>query len=146
MKLPEPVPGLVIRYAFLWSHEAEAGAVEAAKDRPCAIIVAVRKTAEGDLRVVVAPITHAPPQGEEIASSVRIPPKAAKAIGLNDGPHWLRADELNSFAWPGFDLRQIPGSDSYAYGMLPKAVYEDLRGLILEIKKRSDQKAILDRD
>lgn len=38
MSYPEPKPGLVIRYSFLWSHEAEAGADEAAKDRPLAIV------------------------------------------------------------------------------------------------------------
>lgn len=31
MSLPVPRPGLVIRCAFLWSHEAAAGAEEAAK-------------------------------------------------------------------------------------------------------------------
>lgn len=43
MSLPDPKPGLVIRYGFLWSDERAGGAVEAAKDRPCAIVVAVRR-------------------------------------------------------------------------------------------------------
>jgi hypothetical protein len=34
VSFPAPKPGLVIRYSFLWSHEADAGAVEGAKDRP----------------------------------------------------------------------------------------------------------------
>ena len=40
MTLPVPLPGLVIRYSFLWSREARAGATEGRKDRPCAIVVA----------------------------------------------------------------------------------------------------------
>jgi hypothetical protein len=51
LKLPEPRPGLVIRYGFLWSHEAEAGAEEAAKDRPCAIVVAARRQENGEIGV-----------------------------------------------------------------------------------------------
>lgn len=38
---PEPQPGLVISYAYLWSDEAERGLVEGREDRPCAIVVAI---------------------------------------------------------------------------------------------------------
>jgi hypothetical protein len=38
---PEPQPGLVISYAYLWSEEAEQGRIEGRKDRPCAIVVGV---------------------------------------------------------------------------------------------------------
>jgi hypothetical protein len=34
MPLTEPVAGLVIRYSFLWTHEAKAGSEEGSKDRP----------------------------------------------------------------------------------------------------------------
>ena len=40
MSLPDPKPGLVIRYSFLWSHERDRGAIEGSKDRPCAIVLA----------------------------------------------------------------------------------------------------------
>ena len=38
---PEPSPGLVISYSFLWSEEAEQGQVDGSKDRPCTIVVAL---------------------------------------------------------------------------------------------------------
>lgn len=60
MSLPIPKPGLVIRYSFLWSNEEEKGATEAAKDRPCAIVVAVRHDPNGEIDTIVAPITHRP--------------------------------------------------------------------------------------
>ncbi len=41
MSLPTPHPGLVIRYAYLWKHEYEAGREEGSKDRPRAIVMAV---------------------------------------------------------------------------------------------------------
>ena len=38
--MPLPVPGLVIRYSYLWHSEHLAGREEGTKDRPCAIIAA----------------------------------------------------------------------------------------------------------
>lgn len=131
MSLPPPAPGLVIRYAFLWSHERDAGRTEAAKDRPCAIVLSARRTADGDIVVVVAPITHSPPSAGQ--PSVAVPPDVASRLGLDDGPAWIRADELNRFAWPGFDLRPIPGrGGEVAYGLLPRSLFERVRALILE--------------
>jgi hypothetical protein len=130
MNLPVPRPGLVIRYAFLWSHERDLGADEAAKDRPCAIVVAAPLDALGVQRVIVAPITHLAPQDPQ--TSLEIPPGDCRAIGLDDGRHWVRFDELNRFAWPGFDLRPIPRPEGgYEYGMLPRALFEQLRQAIL---------------
>ena len=130
MSFPTPKPGLVIRYSFLWSHERVYGAAEGAKDRPCAIVVAARRVGGGDIRVIVAPITHQPP--EDPAASVEIPVRTCQALGLDTGRHWLRLEELNSFTWPGFDLRPIPGRDGeFAYGMLPPRLFEALRQGIL---------------
>jgi hypothetical protein len=58
---------------------------------------------------------------------------------LDSGRHWLRLDELNRFAWPGFDLRPIPGSpEKYEYGMLPPALFEQLReGILTRQKERA---------
>lgn len=41
MSLPEPHPGLVIRYAYPWKREFDEGHEEGSKDRPCAIVVTV---------------------------------------------------------------------------------------------------------
>lgn len=118
MTLPEPRPGLVIRYGFLWSHEANRGALEASKDRPCAIVVAARKQASGYIQVVAAPITHSPP--DDVSASLEITADICRALGLDGGRHWLRFDELNSFIWPGYDLRPRAGKPlRYDYGMLP---------------------------
>jgi hypothetical protein len=127
---PAPKPGLVIRFSFLWSDEKDAGAVEGAKDRPCAIVVATRTDAHGDIRTLVAPITHAPP--DDPADSLEVPPDVAKSLGLDGGRHWLRFDELNRFSWPGYDLRPIPGKPGrYDYGMLPRALFEALKQGVL---------------
>ena len=144
MTFPSPRPGLVIRYGFLWSHEHDAGAEEAAKDRPCAIVVAARRGEGGDIVVIVAPITHAPP--DDASASLVLPRTVGRALGLDDADHWLRLDELNRFAWPGYDLRPIPGRPGeYAYGMLPQPLFEQFRAAILE-RQRARARRVLGRD
>jgi hypothetical protein len=116
MSLPIPKPGLVIRFGFLWRNEKAGGMTESSKDRPCAIVVAARRTENGEIDTIVAPITHSAP--EDPTASIAIPAAVCRKLGLDSGRHWLRLDELNRFAWPGFDLRPIPGrADQYAYGM-----------------------------
>ena len=145
MSLPAPRPGLVIRYAFLWSHEAARGHEEGSKDRPCAIVVATRRDEHGDIRVIVAPITHEPPT--DPTASIAIPPAVCRSIGLDDDQQWLRLDELNRFSWPGYDLRPLPKhSDRYHYGMLPRDMFEQLRQGILERQKTRKAMKVIPRD
>lgn len=144
MSLPVPKPGLVIRYSFLWSSEHATGATEAAKDRPCAIIVAARRSPDGEIQTIVAPITHLPP--EDPRASIAIPAATCRSLGLDSGRHWLRLDELNRFAWPGFDLRSIPGQPGrYDYGMLPPGLFRRLRDGILA-RQRERAGRIVSRD
>jgi hypothetical protein len=134
MSLPVPSPGLVIRYAFLWSHERRAGADEATKDRPCAIVVATPRDLNMGIRVIVAPITHRPP--DVPADSIEIAVAISRNLGLDGDRHWLRLDELNRFIWPGYDLRAIPGRPGiYTYGMMPRDLFERLRQSILAREK-----------
>jgi hypothetical protein len=43
MPIPNPEPGLVISYAYLWHHEHRAGREEGQKDRPSVIVLAVER-------------------------------------------------------------------------------------------------------
>jgi hypothetical protein len=130
VKFPPPRQGLVIRYAFLWSHERDAGSDEASKDRPCAIVLATSLRPDGEIQVIVSPITHQPP--DDPSASIEIPRAVCRALRLDAGSHWLRLEELNRFVWPGFDLRPIPGrAGEVAYGMLPPGLFEVLRRGIL---------------
>jgi hypothetical protein len=53
-------------------------------------------------------------------------------LRLDSGRHWLRLDELNRFAWPGYDLRPIPSQPGrYDYGMLAPSLFRQLREGIL---------------
>lgn len=145
MSLPEPKPGLVIRYGFLWSHEAAKGADESSKDRPCAIIVSAKRGPNGEIRTVLAPITHTPPS--DSSTSYEIPADICRSLKLDAGRHWLRFDQLNGFEWPGFDLRQIPGTAGrYVYGELPKAIFEKIRTKIVEKARSNKGTNLIDRD
>ena len=61
MSIPNPEPGLVISYAYLWHDEHRAGLEEGQKDRPSVIVLAVERKADGATLVTVSPITHTAP-------------------------------------------------------------------------------------
>jgi hypothetical protein len=115
--LPNPELGLVISYAYLWHHERRGGQEEGSKDRPSVIVLAVEREADGATIVTVLPITHSPPGGP--ASAVEIPVPVKEHLGLDDDRSWIIVSEGNEFLWPGYDLRKLPDSDRYDYGLLP---------------------------
>jgi hypothetical protein len=117
MPIPNPEPGLVISYAYLWHREHRADRDEGKKDRPSVIVLAVEREADGAVVATVLPITHSPP--DDPAAAVAIPLAVARNLGLDDEPSWVVVDEGNEFLWPGYDLRKLPRSDRYDYGFLP---------------------------
>ncbi len=135
MALPDPKPGLVIRYAFLWREEAAKGREESSKDRPCAVVLTTRK--DGDrTQIVVAPITHTDPgQG---APAIEIPTATKQRLGLDDERSWIITNEINVFEWPGPDIRPIPGQgrsedQRFAYGYLgPKTLKAMIDGILAQ--------------
>jgi hypothetical protein len=90
---PEPVPGLVIRYSYLWRREHLAGREEGSKERPCAVVAAVRNPVGGP-RVLVLPVTHAPP---DAGAGIEIPGFVKRRLGLDDAPSWIVISETNDF-------------------------------------------------
>lgn len=126
MGLPDPVAGLVIRYAFLWRDQARRGMEEGSKDRPCAILLSVSDDT-GDRRVTVLPVTHSPPRNPALA--VEIPTATKRRLGLDDQPSWIVLTDANRFIWPGPDLRPQADGDisSVAIGLLPRGLYNEVR-------------------
>ena len=138
MSLPAPEPGLVIRYAYLWSNEAATGREEGSKDRPCAIILASADR-DGQTKVVVVPVTHTPPANPDM--TLELPPAIKTSLGLDSERSWVVLSESNLFDWPGPDLRRVGNGDSrsVAYGFLPPRFFAELRRrfLLLETAARS---------
>ena len=120
-----PAPGMVVKYAYLWTHEHERGLEEGSKDRPAAILLALAKE-DGEISVLAVPITHTPPHSSQDA--LEIPPETKRRLGLDDGRSWVVVSEANVFRWPGPDLRPVsPGRDTCVYGFLPQNFYRMVR-------------------
>jgi hypothetical protein len=127
VNIPTPVPGLVIRYSYLWHSEFRSGREEGIKDRPCAIIATVRTSADGEMCVLVLPVTHSKPaQG---VAAVEIPVTLKRALRLDADRSWIVLAEWNEFVWPGPDLRPVPEADeqSVVYGTLTRGFFARLR-------------------
>jgi hypothetical protein len=125
VSLPEPVPGLVIRYAYLWRAEQLQGREEGVKDRPCALVL-VTRVEEGERVVTLLPISHRPPRDPALA--VEIPQATKRRLGLDDERSWIVLTEANRFVWPGPDLRPARTGDSasVAYGLLPRSLFKEV--------------------
>jgi hypothetical protein len=83
---------------------------------------------------MVAPITHTPPAKDSDSEAIELPPRVKQALGLDDEQSWIVLDEVNQFAWPGYDIRPVPGSkDRFAYGCIPPKLYDTIIGGILEL-------------
>jgi hypothetical protein len=122
-----------VRYAYLWRREHVKGREEGSKDRPSAIIAAVRAEGRGAFRVLVLPITHRPPEDARLA--VEIPLTVKRRLRLDGARSWVVISEWNDFLWPGPDLRRLPGADasSVAYGMLPPSLFAVVRDRFLDL-------------
>jgi hypothetical protein len=137
--VPEPSPGLVVRYDYLWSREAAAGRAQG-KDRPACLIAASDNEAKPRF-VVLLPITHAPPLNNTVA--IEIPARVRQSIGLDDEPGWVVVSEYNVDEWPNAGLSPVPGKpDLYAYGFLPPGLFATIKTRFLELAREKKSAAV----
>lgn len=136
MSLPEPHPGLVIRYSYLWKREYDEGREEASKDRPCAIVLSIINE-DDERKVLVLPITHSPPERPDDAVEIPMPTK--QRLGLDSERSWIVISEVNEFVWPGPDLRPLPGRDesTIVHGVLPPKLFSYVRDQFLARLERN---------
>jgi hypothetical protein len=125
MTIPNPEPGLVVSFAYLWHREHQAGQEEGRKDRPTVIVITVERAEDSATLVTVLPITHSPPDKGVVA--IEIPQVVKQHLGLDDERSWVIVSEGNDFQWPGYDLRKIPRTDRYDYGFLPPRFFNQVR-------------------
>jgi hypothetical protein len=103
--LPEPWPGLVIRYDYLWTREAAAGR-EQGKERPACLVAAADSLASPVLSSF-SRLPHSSPDTDTVG--VAIPAKVREALGLDDAPGWIIVSEHNVDEWPNAGLASLPG-------------------------------------
>ena len=78
--LPDPKPGLVVRYGYLWADEAASGQ-DQGKTRP-ACLVATIDPAVLPRYAVLLPITYTPPADDSVG--IEVPARVRNALGLDD--------------------------------------------------------------
>lgn len=132
MALPEPRPGLVIRYDYLWTREAAVGKQQS-KERP-ACLVAASDSAVAPRFVVILPITHSAPTGDTVG--VEIPPRVGRVLGLDEARSWVVVSEHNVDEWPNAGLAPIPGqSGIFSYGFIPPGLFAQIKARFLELSE-----------
>jgi hypothetical protein len=130
---PEPKPGLVIRYDYLWTHEAAVGR-DQGKERPACLVAASDSTALPRF-VVILPITHTPPGKETVG--VEIPAKVRQALGLDDARSWVIVSEHNVDEWPNAGLAPLPGRRGvFSYGFIPPSLFAQVKAKFLELSQQ----------
>lgn len=121
MALPEPRPGLVVGYDFLFREQVDAGMENASKPHPAAIILVVKHDLQ--TRVSLVAISHSPPSLSDDRYRLKLTAAECREMGLDAGNHWVNLRDINSFDWPGYDLvKSAPGA-SYTYGSMSKGTF-----------------------
>jgi len=132
MALPEPRPGLVIRYDYLWADESAAGR-DTSKDRPACLVAATDATTAPRF-VVILPITHTRPRAG--VAAVELPDKVRRALGLDEAPSWVIVSEHNVDEWPN-GLAAIPGKPrTFSYGFIPPGLFAEIKARFLETARQ----------
>lgn len=139
MALPDPKPGLVVRYDYLWSREAAAGREEG-KVRPTCLIAATDSFTKPRY-VVLLPITHSPPDAKTVG--FEIPARVKQALGLDDAPSWVIVSEHNVDEWPNAGLSPIPGRrGSFSYGFVPPRLFAQIKTKFLELARQNKSSSV----
>lgn len=108
------------------------------------MVVVAHIAREDRTEIVVAPITHTPPDRPDAA--LEVPLQVKRVLGLNDERSWIVTSELNRFLWPGPDLRIAPGRDTPLYDAIPRRLFQKVREAIgkqvatgrLKVTKRTE--------
>jgi hypothetical protein len=137
--LPDPKPGLVVRYDYLWSREAAAGR-DQGKDRPTYLVAASDRLTRPRY-VVLLPITHSPPDAGTVG--IEIPAKVKQAIGLDDAPSWVIVSEYNVDEWPNAGLAPVAGKPgTFSYRFIPPGLFAQIKGKFLELARQNKSGAV----
>jgi hypothetical protein len=133
VSLPEPRPGLVIRYDYLWTHEAAAGR-DQGKERPACLVAAMDSSVSPRF-VVILPVTHTRPDKNTVG--VEIPANVRQALGLDDAPSWVIVSEHNVDEWPNGGLAPLPGRPSvFSYGFIPPRLFAQVKAKFLQLYEK----------
>jgi hypothetical protein len=96
------------------------------------VVLATQETGDR-MRVLVAPVTHSPPERQEDA--IELPLMVKRDLGLDRTRSWIVTSEVNSFRWPGPDVRALNNGTPF-YGAIPDWLFLRVRASIGAWTKR----------
>ena len=129
MSLPEPKPGLVFRYDYVWDREAQEGK-DTSKNRPVCLAVATDSPIDPRL-IVILPITHSKPTAG--TTGVEIPVAIRRYLNLDDERCWIIVSEANIDTWPNPGIASLPGKPGdFTYGTLPRELFATVKAMMLQ--------------
>lgn len=108
------------------------------------VVTAVTRQESEVVEVLVAPITHSPPQEGPVA--IEIPHKVGKHLGLDDERSYIIASEANSLSWDDAGIVPAYPGKQWAYGRIPKGLYDRLRGAMLDLLNKRKLKTSIRKD
>jgi hypothetical protein len=144
-RVPDPRPGLIFRYGYVWLSDYRKRPLAAGKDRPACIVMKVADVAEADLStsdgsaiergdVIILPITTSPPRPGDMV--IALTPDEKRVCRLDPGkPSWLVVSEFNADIWPNADLSIVPGTDRFEFGMAPPGLLSRIGRAFAEARK-----------
>jgi hypothetical protein len=137
--IPEPKPGLVIRYDYLWTHEAAIGRNQG-KERPACLVATIDSLVSPRFVVILA-ITHTRSGGDTVG--IEIPTNVRKALGLDDAPSWVIVSEFNVDEWPNAGLAPIAGQPGiFSYGFIPPSLFARVKAEFLELYAKGQSASV----
>jgi hypothetical protein len=76
---------------------------------------------------------------------IEIPRATKERLKLDDARSWIVLSEWNEFAWPGPDLRRLPGKNdaSISYGILPPDLFTKVRDAFAKAVKDQRSHGVL---
>lgn len=87
------------------------------------VVLATQETGDR-LRVLVAPVTHSPP--DDAATAIEMPANVKRVLRLDRERSWIMTNEINSSRWPGPDVRVLEDGTPY-YGAVPDWLFLRVR-------------------
>lgn len=129
-------PGAVFHYAYLWHREYLLGRTEGLKDRPTLALAVSVNVEDARNHVLALPITHSAPMVAH--HGIRIPNETKLILGLDDSPSFVITTEAARFAWPGADVRMVPGRTTPIYGFVSNALLRAIAQSYLANRQRAE--------
>ncbi|MDP1641390.1 MAG: hypothetical protein Q8L59_04345 [Phenylobacterium sp.] len=103
------------------------------------IVTAIVRKADGVTEVLLAPITHSPP--EDGTAALEVPTKVGKHLGLDEERSYIIADETNSVAWDDAGIVPAEPGKRWVYGRVPQALSDQLRASMIDLISKKKLKS-----